>query len=229
MAGRHEKANRHRFELERMRMASLSNKGSCNLSLWNLEEAQAIFQEINLTIQNTDLEKYLVNHYSGLAFLKSQLGFQDEARYFIKKTLSQISNGNLNSFSRGYSYYFLGAAYQALNDIENSRIMYYQAIDFSKGCNFTQLKAKALHGMAELCRGTGDFQEAFSYHLESIALLEEIGAKYDLAESYYQLGVSYQMISNLERSYNSFHEAIRLFTEIEAPKQVERVRRSMEG
>jgi hypothetical protein len=50
-----------------------------------------------------------------------------------------------------------------------------------------------------------------------------------LAEAYYQCGLTYQVIDEIEKSNKNFQEAIRLFTEMDAPKQVERVRRSMEG
>jgi subtilase family serine protease len=63
--------------------------------------------------------------------------------------------------------------------------------------------------------------------LEAVKILSSIGAKCDLAESYHQLGLTYQAVNEVNESNESFQEAIRLFTEMQAPKQVERVRRSM--
>jgi tetratricopeptide (TPR) repeat protein len=74
-----------------------------------------------------------------------------------------------------------------------------------------------------------DFKTAVLYHVRAVHILEEIDAKTDLAEAYYQSGLTAQVMGEHDKSSKFFREAIRLFTEMEAPKQVERVRRSMEG
>ncbi|VXD18216.1 NB-ARC domain-containing protein [Planktothrix paucivesiculata] len=57
--------------------------------------------------------------------------------------------------------------------------------------------------------------------------LENIGAKCELAEAYYQLALTYQQMGDRENSKPNFDNAIQLFTEIEAPLQVERVIKSI--
>jgi tetratricopeptide (TPR) repeat protein len=74
-----------------------------------------------------------------------------------------------------------------------------------------------------------DFKSSVLYHSHAIEILEKINAKSDLAEAYYQFGLTYQVIGENVKSHEYLQEAIRLFTEMEAPKQVERVRRSMEN
>lgn len=86
-----------------------------------------------------------------------------------------------------------------------------------------------LYGLAELYREQGDFTTAISHHTESLELLEKIGDKPDIAEAYYQLALTYQKMGNTEKSQPNFQQAIRLFTEMEAPKQVEKVRQAMEN
>ncbi|MEG4457508.1 tetratricopeptide repeat protein [Microcoleus sp. N9_A1] len=66
-----------------------------------------------------------------------------------------------------------------------------------------------------------------SHHSESIALLDKIGAKCDLAEAHYQLALTYQKMGDAEKSQTAFQEAIRLFKEMEAPNQVEKVRKAI--
>ncbi|MEP0876832.1 tetratricopeptide repeat protein [Funiculus sociatus GB2-M2] len=58
-------------------------------------------------------------------------------------------------------------------------------------------------------------------------MLDKIGAKCDLAEAYYQLALTYQQMGDAEKSQTNFQEAIQLFEEMETPKQVEKVRRTM--
>ncbi|MEG4252425.1 hypothetical protein [Microcoleus sp. Pol10D4] len=56
---------------------------------------------------------------------------------------------------------------------------------------------------------------------------EKIGAKCNLAEAHYQLALTYQKMSDTEKSQTSFQEAIRLFNEIKASNQVEKVRKAI--
>ncbi|MEG3862308.1 tetratricopeptide repeat protein [Microcoleus sp. herbarium12] len=98
---------------------------------------------------------------------------------------------------------------------------------FAEKTHYTQVKAKALSGMAELYREQSDFTTALSHHSESIALLDKIGAKCDLAEAHYQLALTHQKMGDAEKSQTAFQEAIRLFTEMEAPQQVEKVRKAI--
>ena len=81
--------------------------------------------------------------------------------------------------------------------------------------------------MSELYRIQNDYETAFSYHTQAIAILEKLGAKCDLAEAYYQLGLTYQETGELAQSQDYFNRAIKLWEQINAPKQVARVRASM--
>jgi tetratricopeptide (TPR) repeat protein len=121
----------------------------------------------------------------------------------------------------------MGLTYKNLGKPEKSFEMFRQAIAFAEKTHYTQVKAKALSGMAELYREQGEFATALSHHSESIELLDKIGAKCDLAEAHYQLALTYQKMGDTEKSQTPFQEAIRLFTEMEAPNQVEKVRKAI--
>jgi len=71
-----------------------------------------------------------------------------------------------------------------------------------------------------------DYNQAIKLYEESIAINQEIGAKCDLAEAYYQLALTYQKMSQIDKSQEYFDNAIKLFEEMEAPKQVEKVRQA---
>lgn len=86
-----------------------------------------------------------------------------------------------------------------------------------------QVKAKTINGLAEIHRQQTDFALALANHTEAIELLDKIGAKCDLAEAYFQLGLTNQKMVNPDESQMNFNRAIQLFTEIKAPKQVEKV------
>ncbi|WP_375515829.1 tetratricopeptide repeat protein [uncultured Nostoc sp.] len=86
-----------------------------------------------------------------------------------------------------------------------------------------QVKAKTLNGLAEIHRQQADFALALTDHTEAIELLDKIGAKCDLAEAYFQLGLTYQKMAKPDESQMNFNRGIQLFTEIKAPKQVEKI------
>ncbi|CAD5924720.1 putative WD repeat-containing protein alr2800 [Planktothrix tepida] len=121
--------------------------------------------------------------------------------------------------------------YVAIQDFDNAGEVITRerdkAILYSEESNYSQLKAKSLTGLGELYRIQGEFATALTHHQESIEILENIGAKCDLAEAYYQQALTYQQMGDRENSKPNFDNAIQLFTEIEAPRQVERVIKSI--
>ena len=68
---------------------------------------------------------------------------------------------------------------------------------------------------------------ALSHHAEAVDLLDKIGAKCDFANALFQRALTYQAMGETEKSAADFGEAIRLFTEMNAPRQVERVQQAM--
>lgn len=229
-------------KLQWLNINGLFNIGLCKLDIWELEESlkyftqaediEIIFDENN----NTELDKYF--RYGGLtkigsgfciALLKSLLNFSEEAYNYADYTYSQLTNhyNMWDSWSKGYTLLFLGMTYRNLKEIKKSFEIYNRAIAYAQDSNYTQVRAKALTGLGELYRIQSEFKTALTHHQESIKILEYIGAKCDLAEAYYQQALTYQQMGDRENSKPNFDNAIQLFTEIEAPLQVERVRKSI--
>ena len=55
-----------------------------------------------------------------------------------------------------------------------------------------------------------------------------IGAKCDLAEAYFQLGLTYQAMGEYDQAEEYKAKALELFAQIEAPKQCDRVNKAFE-
>ncbi|MDZ7991076.1 MAG: hypothetical protein RM022_006030 [Nostoc sp. EfeVER01] len=55
-----------------------------------------------------------------------------------------------------------------------------------------------------------------------------MGAKSDLAEAYYQLALTHKKMGEIEQSRESFVQAVALFNEMQAPRQVEKLQTAME-
>ncbi|MEA5576542.1 tetratricopeptide repeat protein [Anabaena sp. UHCC 0451] len=216
------------YSWETLRQSYFLNMGLCKIDLGDLEAAEIFFQKLKLASEIVDVKKNTVCAYVGLAFINSCLGFKEEALFFTKKAAIERKI-KLGTWTTGYRLIFLGITYKNLENFTSSFEMYIRAIAYSEESNYTQVKAKALTGLAELYRIQDDFKKALSHHSESIELLDKIGAKYDLAEAYYQLGLTYQKMGEIENSNTNFNEGIRLFNEMEAPKQVEKVEKAKRG
>ena len=207
--------------------------GLCQTILGDIEKAIKSFKErISICESLNDL-KILASTYYCMAFLHSCLGDRKTSLEFCTKyddsDLAKSTSWDTRSTSwdKGFSYIFMAETYKNLNE-EIGKIfkLYESAIEFAEESNYFQVKAKAQTGLAELYRIQKDYDTAFKNHLQSIEILEKIGAKCDLAEAHYQLALTYQAINHTD-SQTHFQKAITLWTEIGAPKQIAKVQNAM--
>lgn len=222
-------ASNLRSEFELLTYKSLFNLNLCHIDLWDLEKSLNYLEQLENFENTMKKQDYITlwNRWFCLAFLKASLGFREEASVIAEKTSRELGKTLVDSWSRGYSFLFLGKTYTILDCFDKAFQMYNSAISFAQESHYTQVKAKALTGLAELYRQQGEFETALSHHSESIEILNKIGAKCDLAEAYYQLGLTYQKIGETQNSQENFNKAIQLYHKIDAPKQVEKVQRAM--
>jgi len=219
------------YRLKRLSQLTFSiNTSLCHIDLGETKKAMQSLEEC--LSSNSEVEEHCSNTtlaeiYSILSLLKAEKGLKKEAYSLAEKAEFKLSLVTNNSWTQGYGLFFLGLTYKNLGKTEKSFEMYRKAISYAEESHYTQVKAKALYGLAELYRIQEDFTTALSHHLESIALLDQIGAKCDLAEAYYQLGLTYQKMGKIEESQENFDQAIELFRQMEAPMQVEKVRRAI--
>jgi len=212
-------------------IGSFLNIGLCKLDVWEIEGAWKDFEQLLQISSKYNSQRLLASSYFCLALVKSYLGFNEEADELATKAYNQLfieGLDGIDQWDKGYGLLFLAQTYKNLGKFDNSFEMLSKAVLFAEDSKYTQVKAKALTGLAELYRLQHDFEAALSHHLESIDLLDKIGARCDLAEAYFQLGLTYQAMSEIEQSLKCRDRAIQLFTEIEAPKQVDRVNQAFE-
>ena len=93
---------------------------------------------------------------------------------------------------------------------------------------YPQVKANALIGLAGVSRTQNNWDQTISYHRESIDILGTIGAKCDLAEAYFQFGLTYQAMRKPDQAEECKAEALKIFQNIKAPKQCDRVNKAFE-
>ncbi len=219
----------HKVNKKRYEAFSTYNQGLCYIDYFELNIAVDCFkQTILLTQGDKDIEKFYMFECSFcLSFLKSSLGLQEEARALLSQYWHLVGKVKASSWNQGYSLLFIGQTYKNLGQLTEAFEIYHRAIKYAEESNYTQVKAKSLTGLAELYRLQKEFTTALSHHTESIEMLDKIGAKCDLAEAYFQLALTYQDMEEIAKSRENFEQAIQLFKNIPAPKQIERVQQAI--
>jgi tetratricopeptide (TPR) repeat protein len=208
------------------------NMGICSIDLGEINEAKYYWEELKIfTESDTFSDLYNADKicaYFCLAFVNSCLGLKKDALYFINKT-NELSSYRVSPWVEGYRFLFLAQSYTNIGELERSFEVFQQAIKFAEESYYYQVKAKSFVGLAEIFRIKQDFAKAIANHVESIDLLNKIGAKCDLAEAYFQLGLTYQAMGEHDQAEEYKAKALELFEQMEAPKQIERVNKAFGG
>jgi tetratricopeptide (TPR) repeat protein len=218
----------HILNLDRLKVAVMFHRALCLRDLAEVENAIELFTTINQLCESTQqYPEYQAYSLCCLAYLKSRLGLNAEAIAFANQAKEKIQFTQLSFWGLGYNLLFLGSTYRNIGDLDSAFQLYEETIQLSETNHFTQIRAKALHGIAQLHREQLSFKAAIQHHLEAIHLLAKIGAKCDLAEAYCQLGITYQMMGDRAESIASMQQALQLFNTIQAPKQAAQVQQML--
>jgi tetratricopeptide (TPR) repeat protein len=212
---------------KQIEVASLFNLGLCKEALWEVDDAIEIYDSVILLAENTQYHRHAAQARYSLAYLYSCLDNSERARFYSEKAWEELSTVRVGVRSAGYRLYVLGFVFCYLENFSRSFEMYNKAIEYAEESKFIQLKAISLAGFSILYRTQKRIEESLLTHAEAIELLNHIGAKHSCAEAYYQLGLTYQTINENLRANENFQKAINVFSEIKAPKQVDKVKRSM--
>ena len=109
---------------------------------------------------------------------------------------------------------------------DQSLEIYNTTLKFTREIRHNQLEAKTMYGLAETYRNIGDLPKAKEFCLQAKDILIKIESKLDLAKVLVQEAlISRQMQEH--SCDDNFEMAIALFAEVNALKQVERVRKLM--
>ncbi|MBD2603196.1 ATP-binding protein [Scytonema hofmannii FACHB-248] len=228
----HEESRRivDKFELNILKISPLFNIGLCKMELWELEEAKFFFNSVCSIVEKTEISyEYIVYSECCLAFINSCLELTEEAFSLAQKVETAMSTTKLTAWGTGYNLLFLCFTYKNLGNIPKSFELCERAILYAEENNFIPVKAKAINCLGELYREQQEFDKSLLHHLESIKMLDKIGAKSDLAEAYYQLALTNQKKGEVNQSRENFESAIALFHEMQAPKQIEKVQTAMDA
>ncbi len=218
------------YYFKMLQVDSLLSLGLYKIDLWELSEASQLLQQVIDIAQNTKHHAWsekaslclaLVQSYQGETLRPNQV-----ANKFYQLIL-QEKNSNYNTGRFAYFIQILGQIFLNLNQNNKAQELFNTAIAFSQESYYTQIKAKCLMGLAIVYRNQNQFNAACSFHESAIKLLDNIGAKCDLATAYYQWGLTLIKMEQEQLYRQAYHQAIELFQEIQAPLQVVRVKQAL--
>ncbi|AFY33581.1 tetratricopeptide repeat protein [Calothrix sp. PCC 7507] len=218
--------NKHTvYYLRMLEVDSLLSLGLYQIDLWELEAAAKLFQQVIYLAQNTEHHRWAEKASVCLALVYSYLGLHDVSYTLADIAYQNMTNEKLVEKTGRFVYFMqiLGQTYVNLGGFHQAKQIFHQALTCAEASHYMQVKAKILSGLAEIYRQQADFKLSLANHTEAIQLLEQIGANCDLAEAYFQLGLTYQKMTKHDESQMNFNRAIQLFTEIKAPKQVAKI------
>ena len=222
-----QKNNQQAFYYYRMlEVDSLLSIGLYKIDLWELSESAQLFQQVISLAKNTAHHSWAEKAAVCLSLVNSYLKEYPSA-YLLADECYKNFTAEPNIEKTGRFAYFiqiLGQTYVNLADFSKAEEMFSMALNVAEESHYTQVKAKSLNGLAEIYRINHEFELALKNHLSAIELLDKIGAKCDLAEAYFQLSLTYQGMGQESESQVNIEKAVRIFEEIEAPKQVGKVR-----
>jgi tetratricopeptide (TPR) repeat protein len=152
----------------------------------------------------------------------------DASIALAEETYEAITNSSLSmsDTSRGVACLYLGFVCIMNKRFDQALEKYNTALKFSHATSHKPLEGKTMHGLAEIYRNTGDLPKAKKFCLRAKDILTKIESKLDLAKVLVQEALIARQMQVLGYDDN-FEMAIGLFTELNAPKQVERVRKLM--
>ena len=230
------------IDIREVQLSSLITMLLCKMQFRETSEAEEVAKKLKsltetLTREDGKLYAYKIYSWCTSAFLAStKKDFNSEAKEDANKVYEEYSNRQdnlalwkkLSAWGKGYTLLYLAATYENLKEFSNAKNIYKDALKYAKDSFYTQVEANALNGLAAIHRNNLEFDEAIENHEKAIVLLKQIGAECDLAEVYYQKGLTYKDKNtdegDIENTIECFGEAYRLFSNLKATFQMQKVK-----
>ncbi|MEM1255684.1 MAG: AAA family ATPase [Cyanobacteria bacterium P01_H01_bin.21] len=216
--------NLNHYYLQMLNIDSRLSLGLYAMDLWELDQAKTAFNTVIGLGQNTPHQAWAEKATVALALTYACQNQTEQAQIIASKYLHKFTQQSQQSGRLAYFIQLLGQTYEQLGDIEQAEGLYQQALHFAEAGHYLQVKAKSLTGLANIARQRQQMTVALNYHTQSIDLFNSIEAKCDLANAYVELGHSHIYLKQLHRAHYHWNQALSLYADIHAHKQVSRVR-----
>ncbi|MBT9313320.1 AAA family ATPase [Leptothoe kymatousa] len=215
-------ARRH-YYLQMLNIDSQLSLGLYAMDLWELDQAKDALTTVINQGENTRHQAWADKATVALALTHAYQGQAQTASTLAKRCLHTFTHQSSQSGRLAYFIQLLGQTYGQLGHLDQAKNLYQQALNFAEAGHYPQVKAKALTGLATISRQHQQPAEALQYHSQSVELFDGIGAKCDLAYAYVELGHTYLSLQKVDVAHQYWHQALALYRDIDAQKQMHRV------
>ena len=219
--------NKHDLYYWRMlEVDSLLSLGLYYIDLGELEKAGDLFQQVINLAHNTKHNSWSEKASISLALIDSFINTSISIDPLIPRLyhlIIDLEDGFYNTGRFAYFMQMLGQIFFNHRQIEPAKIIWQRAIAFSQSSHYTQIEAKSLIGLGNIERLDRNLKMAEAYHRQAVKMLEDISAKCDLAEAYFQWGITLQNKHRITEAKDCWKRAISLYREIVAPKQIAKI------
>lgn len=224
---------------------ALLSLGLYHLDLWELSKAAQFFQSVITTAQGTSHQSWADKASLCLALvisygdqgqriqlphslqptIQTESSAQTVATQLAEQAYTNIVDVSRPDYTGRFAFFIqlLGQTYTNLSHSHRAQTLYERAIAFAEASHYVQVKARALLGLGQLARQQGNSLDAMQHITAALQLLEDLGAKSDLAEAYYQMGLTHQHQARPAAANRQFAKAIQHYSDIQAPCQVAKV------
>lgn len=234
-------ADAHQIYCWRMlEVDALLSLGLYQLDLWELTEAAQFFQAVITAAAGTAHQSWadkaslclaLVASYSlqeeqiSLPAMGEQASLPELASTLAEQAYGTIADTTRPEYTGRFAFFIqlLAQTYTHLGDVKRATELFERALAFAEESHYIQVKARALVGWGELLRQQNQLNEASQRITVALELLTDLGAKGDLAEAYYQLGLTLLAQHNQAAAHAHLSKAVSYFEAIQAPRQVAKV------
>ncbi len=211
------------YYLNRLIIDSRLSLGLYYIDQWELTEAAMLLEMVISEARDTPHTRWAEKATVGLALVQAYRGKTVTAKQLADQVYPILQTRQpTGQFS--FFLQLLGQAYVQLSELQLAEDLCQQAITASELGHYPQVKAKALNTLAMIYRSQQAYEVSQEYHTQAIHLLDQIGAQCDLAEAYFQRGLTYWHHYAYPQAYDDCQQAILLFQAIHTPKQIQKVK-----
>ena len=206
--------------------------GLLNVHIGDYKQAKELFNE---TLQdasqlNQEGNKYLCFIYSCLSFLSCLDKDYDLSKKRIDNSIKLLPS--LENYSyisvRSYGLYYLTRSLIINQMPPESRKILRKLKSFAIENSFQFTQNLVTLGEAYLYISQFNYSLGIEKFLCAEKDFRRIGSKYEIADIYFQLGLTYQAMGEHDQAKEYKAKALELFAQMEAPKQLERVNKAFE-
>jgi tetratricopeptide (TPR) repeat protein len=218
-----------RYYLKMLLVDARLSLGLYHLDLGEIDTAAAHFEAVIAMAQHSAHQGWADKATLALALLNSGGSPQQQAqaRCHAERVEQAIAAHQAPTGRFAFFIQMLGQIYSNLGDAERATQYYQRAIAFAQSGQYLQVEAKAQVGLGELARQRQDWATAHQHHTTALQHLQALGARSDLAEAYFQRGLTHQGQGLIEAAQADFAQAITHFEAIAAPAQIAKVQQAV--